>query len=579
MSPYASLPIRSPSVVAPFVGHFTHSSRYLTQSSTGTGREGGSLIEALPTGTSWWHLISRRADLTPDERFLSDEAGRELTFGEYRTLAEEVAAGLDAIGIGSGDVVSWQLPTGLEAAVLMAALCRLNVRQNPIIPIYRRAEVSFVTEQVNSTFLIVPGVHRGFDYVTMAHAATSDSACTVIDASGFTNGGEANENENENENEIGLPRADPSTMPAVVDPGEDVRWYYFSSGTTATAKGAMHSDRSAMAASNAQIEFISPRHGDMLPMAFPISHIGGLMQLTAYMRAGAELMFIETWDPMNSPETMAQAGATILGSATPFFHAYLAAQHRHGDQPLFPKLREFHAGGAPITPELNAECLRVFGVPIFNQWGLTEFPSITSLTASDPPEKFDGTVGRVATGVELKIVGLEGELIEPGIAGELRVKGPQQLTGYTDSSLDADAFDQEGFFCTGDLGFIDHDGYVTITGRLKDIIIRNAENLSALEIENVLIEHPHIADVAVIGLPDLRTGERACAVVVPTVDGHDLSIEQLAAHCLSKDLARQKTPEQLELVDGLPRNPMGKVLKHVLRERFATKPEREPENS
>lgn len=137
--------------------------------------------------------------------------------------------------------------------------------------------------------------------------------------------------------------------------------------------------------------------------------------------------------------------------------------------------------------------------------------------------------------------------------------------GYVDSSLDAEAFDSEGFFRTGDLGTIDTDGFVRITGRLKDIIIRNAENISAFEIESVLIEHPAIADIAVIGLPDARTGERACAVVVLAADHDTLTIPDVAAFCQLKGLAKQKIPEQLEIVDALPRNPMGKVLKHLLR--------------
>jgi acyl-CoA synthetase (AMP-forming)/AMP-acid ligase II len=275
-----------------------------------------------------------------------------------------------------------------------------------------------------------------------------------------------------------------------------------------------------MAASNAQIAYVGLQPTDMIAVPFPITHIGGIMLLTAYSRVGARVLLIETFDPATSPKVMSDLGTTIYGSATPFFLTYLAAQRAHGDEPFFPTLRQLHAGGAPITPELNAACLAVFGTPIFNQWGLTEFPAATSLGDGDPPEKFEGTVGRIAPGAEVKVVDFDG---------------------------------------------IDADGFVRITGRLKDIIIRNAENLSAQEIENVLVEHPAVADVAVIGLPDQRTGERACAVVVLAA-GHDsLTVPELAEHCRAKGLAKQKIPEQLEIVTALPRNPMGKVLKHVLR--------------
>jgi acyl-CoA synthetase (AMP-forming)/AMP-acid ligase II len=212
--------------------------------------------------------------------------------------------------------------------------------------------------------------------------------------------------------------------------------------------------------------------------------------------------------------------------------------------------------------------VRVFGTPIYNQWGLTEFPAATSLGVDDPPAKFDGSVGRMAPGCELKVVDFDGVVIPDGDEGELWVRGPQRCSGYVDSSLDADAFDADGFFRTGDLGRIDADGFVWITGRLKDVIIRNAENLSAQEIENVVSEHPSVVDVAVIGLPDERTGERACALVVLVPGVDHITIAELAQHCIASGLAKQKIPEQLEVVAELPRNPMGKVLKHELRARF-----------
>ncbi|MGD9701056.1 MAG: class I adenylate-forming enzyme family protein [Acidimicrobiia bacterium] len=518
------------------------------------------MTEALPIDTSWWHVIDARARLTPDLPFVSDQQGRVLTFGRYRELAEDVAAGLVELGVRQDHVVSWQLPSNLEATILMAALCRLGVRQNPIIPILRRAEVGLITEQVGSRWLVVPGVYRGFDFVEMAKEAIGDRDCTIVTTSDYA--GDA---------ELSLPRGDPSGLPLAVDPGDEVRWYYYSSGTTATAKGAKHTDSSVMASSNAQIAYIGLRQDDVFPVPFPITHIGGIMLLTAYLRVGAQLLFLETFDPVTSPELMAERGATVLGSATPFFQAYLAAQRRHGDAPLFPKLRQLQAGGAPITPELNAECLRVFGTPIYNQWGLTEFPAATSLGEGDPPEKFNGTVGRMAPGAEAKTVGFDGETTPPGSEGELWVRGPQRCKGYVDASLDAAAFDAEGYFRTGDLGVIDEDGFVRITGRLKDIIIRNAENLSAQEIEDVLTEHPAIADVAVIGVPDEMTGERACAVIVLAQGYESLTIPELAEHCQAKGLAKQKIPEQLTIVAELPRNPMGKVLKHVLRAQAATK--------
>jgi acyl-CoA synthetase (AMP-forming)/AMP-acid ligase II len=511
--------------------------------------------DALPLSSSWWELIERRAGLTPDRTMLEDERGRSVTFAEYRTRAEEVAAGLAALGVAPGHVVSWQLPTSLEAAVLMAALSRLGVAQNPIIPILRRAEVGLIFEQLASDFLIVPGTWRGFDYAAMATAVVGDGPCRVVVCDDFDRGA----------GNLSLPTGDPRSLAPCVDPGSALRWYYYSSGTTAAPKGVKHTDASATAASNGTIEMVRLAADDVFPMPFPISHIGGLMMVTAQLRVGARIVLFDAFDPVQSPVAMAERGATLLGSAVPFFLAYLAAQRRYGDWPLFPELRQVVAGGAPVPPELHLELECELGHGVINSWGLTEFPTATSLAVDDPPEQFLGSVGRPVAGVAVRVIDPTGSPQPPGVEGELCLRGPQCFAGYVDAALDAEAFDRDGFFRTGDLGVVDEEGYVRVTGRLKDIIIRNAENISALEVEDVLYAHPAIADVAVIGLPDPRTGERCCAVVVLAEGTESLTLVDLAAHCRSHGLANQKTPEQLEIVTQLPRNPMGKVLKHELR--------------
>jgi non-ribosomal peptide synthetase component E (peptide arylation enzyme) len=170
--------------------------------------------------------------------------------------------------------------------------------------------------------------------------------------------------------------------------------------------------------------------------------------------------------------------------------------------------------------------------------------------------------------VDLIVVTLDGRRAGPGEEGEIRLKGPQVIRGYLDPSLDADAFDEDGYFRSGDLGIVDTEGFVTITGRLKDVIIRHGENISAKEVEDLLYSHPAVADVAVIGLPDPKTGERACAVISLNED-HSLPFEEMVAYLKDQGLRIQAIPEQLELVDVVPRNPAGKILKHALRERFS----------
>jgi cyclohexanecarboxylate-CoA ligase len=512
------------------------------------------VVDKLAIGNSFWRLIEQRATDTPSRPYLSDDRGRVVSFGDYHCFAEEVAAGLVALGMGDDDVVSWQLPTTIESAVLLGALSRLSVRQNPVLPILGRSEVSFISAQVKATWIIVPGTYRGVDFAAMVSEATAGRQCRILSLEDYI--GDA---------ELSLPRGAVATLPPYAEPSDPIRWYYYSSGTTAHPKGAKHTDASVMASSNAQIAYLGLESDDLIPVAFPITHIGGIMLLTSYARAGAQILLLDSFDPTTSPVTMAEHGATVLGSATPFFHAYLAAQKRNGDAPLFTKLRQLQAGGAPITPELNAECVRVFGARIYNQWGLTEFPAATSLAVSDEDYRFEGTVGRPAPGVVVKAVDPDGITLAPGVEGELLLQGPQCFGGYLDQSLDASAFDADGFFRSGDLGTVDSDGFVRITGRIKDIIIRNAENISALEIEETLVKHPSIADCAVIGIPDDRTGERACAVIVLAAGASPVDVAELSAHCRESGLAKQKAPEQIVFVDVLPRNPMGKVLKHVLR--------------
>jgi acyl-CoA synthetase (AMP-forming)/AMP-acid ligase II len=315
---------------------------------------------------------------------------------------------------------------------------------------------------------------------------------------------------------------------------------------------------------------LSGNGDDVMPLPFPYTHVGGIATTVSTIFVGSRLLMIEVFDPVQTPLLLAERGASRLGSALPFFLAYAEAQRRHGPEPLFPNLVSFSSGGAPKPPEIYYELKALFGVPILSSWGLTEFPIATWSYFDDSDEELAMTEGRALPGVQLKLVAPDGAVLSPGHEGEVLVRGPQKLKGYVDSSLDAAAFDDEGYFRTGDLGVLGPRGHLRITGRTKDIIIRNAENLSALEIEGAVFSHPKVADVAVIGVPDPRTGERACAVVVLAEGAQDLTLEEIIQHCRAQDLARQKIPERLEIVAELPRNPMGKILKQELRKRYAT---------
>jgi cyclohexanecarboxylate-CoA ligase len=508
---------------------------------------------------SLWELIERRAETTPDGVLGIDEDGRTMTFGDYRAASERAAAGLAALGLREGTAVSWQLPTWLESMALVGALSRLGVVQNPILPIYREREVGFVAKQTGAQMLIVPSQWKGFDFEAMARAiADGQPGLEVLTV------------------DRKLPEGDPASLPPPATPPDDpdelpVRWAFYTSGTTADPKGAKHTDRTIMASAYGMAVALELTEDDRGALAFPFTHIGGIGLLMAGLMSGCRAIVIEAFDPPTTIPLLQREGITLAGSGTPFHMAYLAAQREQPDTPLFPEVRAFPGGAAPKPPQLHYDIVKEMGgVGIVSGYGLTECPIITMGAVRDTDEHLAHTEGSATPGVKVRIVTLDGKVAGPDEEGEIRAKGPQLFRGYLDSTLDAEAFDEEGFFRTGDLGRLDADGYITITGRLKDVIIRKGENISAKEIEDLLFKHPAIGDVAVIGLPDQAAGERACAIVVPADPEAPPNLEDVFEFCKQAGLMTQKIPEQLEIVDVLPRNATGKVLKHELRKQYAS---------
>lgn len=510
-----------------------------------------------------WELIERRSRATPEALFGVDESDRELRFGEYRAAAEAAAAGLAKRGVGEGTRVSWQLPTTLDAMILTGALARLGAVQNPILPIYRKREVGFATRQTEARLLAVPSVFRGFDHASMAREIASDRQeleVLVVDGK--------------------LPDGDPASLPppppATAPEDAPVRWIFYTSGTTADPKGALHTDQTIMSGFRAMCGRLELRADDRVALVFPVTHIGGIGWLVIGLLCGCAHIVISTFDPKSSIEVLARHGVTQATAGTVFHQAYLTAQRaqreRGGDR-LFPKVRSFPGGGAPKPPQLHFDLKREMGgAGIVSGYGLTECPVLTMASPRDTDASLAHTEGRAnPPAVQIKLIKLDGVAAATGEEGEIRVKGPQLFRGYLDASLDAEAFDAEGFFRTGDLGALDADGCIAVTGRLKDVIIRKGENVSAKEVEDLLYRHPKVEDVGVIGLPDPARGERVCAVVACAESEDPLGFGEMVSFLKDQGLMVQKIPEQLEIVDEVPRNPTGKILKHELRERYASR--------
>jgi acyl-CoA synthetase (AMP-forming)/AMP-acid ligase II len=449
------------------------------------------------------------------------------------------------------------LPTTLEAMVLCAALARLGAVQNPILPIYRAREVRFISRQTGARLLCVPAYWRGFDYAAMAGQIAGEQAglgVLVLDGE--------------------LPEGDPARLPApppAPDPAHAaVRWHFYTSGTSADPKGARHTDATLLASFRGLVRTLELGPEDRHGLVFPFTHVGGVGWLLAGLLAGFAHVAVAAFEPKTAIPLLARHGVTLAGAGTAFHQAYLAAQRAQPGRPLFPRLRALPGGGAPKPAALHAECKRwLGGVGIVSGYGLTECPIISMNGVRDPDAKLAHTEGRVnPPEAEIEVLRRDGSRARPGEEGELLVRGPQLCLGYLDRELDAEAFDARGFFRTGDLGHLDGDGYVVITGRLKDVIIRKGENISAREVEELLYEHPKVADVAVIGLPDASSGERCCAVVVCRDPGALLGFDEMAAFLRGRGLMLQKIPEQLERVEELPRNATGKVQKQELRRRY-----------
>ncbi|MCO5317106.1 MAG: AMP-binding protein [Microthrixaceae bacterium] len=506
-------------------------------------------------GRTLWELLERRVDATPDALMAVDEDMRTMTFADYWAEAERAAAGLYDSGVTPGSVVSWQLPTWIESLVLVGALSRIGAIQNPMLPIYREREVGFVTNQAQSSLLIVPSVWKGFDYEGMGRSiseAGGGSMRVLV-------------------SDRALPQGDPSilpSMPEALDPDDQpVRWLFYTSGTTADPKGAQHTDASIAAVAKGMAERMGVIEADRNALIFPFTHIGGITWLFTSLQTGCSNILMEGFHPEQTPEVLSRENVTLAGSGTVFHQAYLAYQRKQ-PTPVFPNVRAFPGGGAPKPPALVGEMREVFDAPILSGYGLTEAPILTMADLSDSDDELARSEGKPMPGVDLRFVTLDGEVAAPGEEGEIRARAPQVMRGYLDSSLDGDAFDDDGYFRTGDLGRLDENGNVIITGRVKDVIIRKGENVSAKEVEDLLYTHPAVGDVAVIGLPDPDSGERVCAVV-QTAEGSDpMTFESMVAHLKDAGLMTQKLPEQLEFIDTIPRNPAGKVLKHVLVDQY-----------
>jgi cyclohexanecarboxylate-CoA ligase len=514
------------------------------------------MLEFEPGRHTVWDLIEQRAELTPDRTWMVDDRGRTMTFAELAEAATKVAAGFQGLGVQSGTVVAWQLPTWIESLVLTSALSRLDAVQVPLLPIYRERELKHILGSTAAQWYIAPTTWRGTDFrdlLTRSIGAHSDI------------------NELWLAEDRQLPEGDPGELdpwPSGLRGGEEVRWIYHTSGTSAAPKGARHGDRSVIASSWGWVKSGLLDENDVTALVFPVTHIGGANLHQSALLTGGSSVVVEQFDA-SAIDILRDAGVTLPGAGQVFFLSYLEEQRRRDAGLLFPRARAFATGGAAKSPELHYLLKREMGAGMLTSYGMTECPLAATCPPTAPDEKIAHTEGRPNPGIELKIVDESGAPVPAGTAGQILVRGQQLFQGYVDDALNADAFDEEGYFRSGDLGVLDSEGYLAVVGRIKDVIIRKGENISAREIEDLLFLHNDVREVAVIGVPDEAVGERCCAVVVAETPDAQVDFAALTEFLRSEGLMVQKIPELWQQIDELPRNGQGKVLKADLRAQFA----------
>ena len=502
-------------------------------------------------------FLAEAARRHPDRTAVID-CERRVSYAELAGRVEQAAAMLAELGVGKGDVVSFQLPNWLEAAIVYHATVRLGAVSNPVIPTYRGRELRFILTQARSRVLVIPDVFRRFDYRQMVADIRSDLPdlrhVLVVGepGAGMTSFAER--------------LAAGGSAPAVTRDAADIALLLYTSGTEANPKGVLHSHDTLVYECQSIIGLYQVTEHDRVIMPSPVTHISGLLYgLQLPFMLGTTVVLQDTWDPATALDLIERERCSFTVGATPFLHGLVYAEDLARRD--VSSLRVFACGGADVPPALIRTARERLGIGASRVYGSSECPIATGTPVGAPERCHAETDGRPIGPSEVRIVGEDGVELPRNWSGELQVRGPDLFLGYLDASLNDHALTDDGWFRTGDLAVMDDDGYVQISGRAKDIIVRGGENLSAKEIEDLLFEHPDVDDIAVVSYPDAVLGERACAFVVTK---SSLTLDQLVAFLRERRVASNKLPERLRIISSLPKTPSGKVQKFRLREALRT---------
>jgi cyclohexanecarboxylate-CoA ligase len=504
-------------------------------------------------------LLTEAVAKTPDKvAIVADRAERDqaprLTYRELNDRADRAASSLLRLGVGRGDVVTVQLPNWWEFVVTAFACSKIGAVMNPVMPILRERELLYILNFCQAKVFIVPKSYRGFDYAAMAQGMRAELPHLkhVIVADG----------EGETSFERMLLSSEVDKLPSGLGP-DDMAVLMFTSGTTGEPKGVMHTSNSLIACCKALTGRFGLDSSDVLLVASPVGHMTGyaaIVLLSVYL--GGMMVLQDVWEAKRGVGLMAREGVTYTAASTPFLGDICDAVKVGGPNPK--SLRSFLCGGAPIPSVLIERAADELGLKVCSLWGMTEALSGTLTEPARAAEKSAHTDGRALDGMEVRIADTEGRPAPTGESGRLLVRGAQMFKGYY-KRPELPTFDGDGWFDSGDLAYMDKDGYIRISGRVKDILIRGGENVPVVEIENLLYKHPAVSAVAVVGFPDARLGERGCAFIVPR-SGSTIDLTAVQAYLGEARMAKQFWPERIEIVGELPRTASGKIQKFRLRE-------------
>ena len=497
---------------------------------------------------------------------------RRHSYGELEKLSRRFAGALLDLGVGRGDVVSIQLANSWEFPALVYAILRCGAVVNPLVPIFRRREIEFILGRTESRLLIVPDVLRGYDHGSMAtdllgvaagleHVVVIGSDSESLPRAEAIDFDEFFVNQSW-EDDDGLATRLAERQPQA----DDLVQIQFTSGTTGEPKGVLHSHNTIFSGARPVDEVYGLTGDDVCFMASTLAHQTGFgYGLVKPLSMGMTVVYQDVWDADQMLEAVERERISWTVSATAFAMDMIAAQQRRERD--LSSFRYFVCGGAPIPPTVVEEAASVLGAELVAVWGMTENMIVTTTRPGDPVYLVSDSDGTPVEWMEIRVLDEDGMPVAPGKTGDLQVRGPNQALGYFHrDDLYAAASPDGDWFDTGDVARLRPDGGIRIVGRTKDLVIRGGENVPVAEVEDLTLRHPAIAEVAVIGLPDDRLGERACAVI--RCDGPPPSLPDLTHHLDEAGMAKQFWPERVEVVDDFPRTPSGKIQKFKLREQF-----------